>query len=306
MRLRHRARPLVRRRSAFSLAELLVVVGVIALLVAVLLPPLQLARRQAMQTHCAATLQQFGIALEAINSEFKFYPAWDDNGRPVRYTWVDLLIQRGYYRARMGGYCPLDERPDPISEARGEYYRVVYPRNHSRYGMDYSYGIGVPLSAGGWAWQPGYGPDDRPRRFEGADRDASRRILAADATWSCIYNLNGDALLNGTWNNPTQYDNTVAWRHLNRSANMLMQDGHIARVRFQVENSEQPVDTTKFFLWHSGESLNVGPDDQWGNYWYPNVQPPSLLSRPPQDIFPRELMPVFYTENRLWTHIMHK
>jgi type II secretory pathway pseudopilin PulG len=47
---------------AFSLAELLVVTGVIALLIAITLPPLQYAKRQAMRTQCSAQLQQFGRA----------------------------------------------------------------------------------------------------------------------------------------------------------------------------------------------------------------------------------------------------
>lgn len=297
-----------RRKAAFTLAELLVVIGVIALLVALMASPLQLARRQAMQTHCARNLQQIGVALENAMTSYGFYPIWDDGGTPTRYTWLDVLVQDGLIGNARAGYCPEDDRPDPLSRARGAYYGVRYPGAADQYGIDYSYGIGVPLSAGGWAWRPGLGrtQDLRARRFPDYLRNASQRVLAADATWSAVYNLGGEGLRSYTWNQPTQYDNTVAYlRHPGAVANLLKQDGHVSRVRYQFD-ADEPVSTAQHFVWHRTEPLNVGPDDQYQGNYYPDAPPLNVHAGNSSDVYPTDLNPHYYTNNILWTRILHK
>ncbi len=292
----------------FSLAELLIVIGIIALLISILLPPLQLAKRQTMQTTCASQLGQLSTALNQTRTEYRdFYPVWDDGGSPVRYTWVDVLIQRSQISERKLGYCPVDRRPDPLSEARAAHFGVRYPGRPDRFGIDYSYGISVPLSAGAWAWRPGFGrgDDQRPRRLVFGRGSAAYRVLAADSTWSAIYNLSGDATDSNDWSSPSQYDNMVAWRHADRVANIAFQDGHVGAVRYDARAAE-PVSTSKQYVWYPGESIYVGPEDSFEGNYYPDAPPFLNQSGLIADGFPRELVPQYYTQNHLWTQILHK
>lgn len=315
-----RGRP--RRRGAFSLAELLIVIGIIALLASLLLPPLRSARHQAMQTKCAAQLQQNSRALQIVRSEHDFYPYWDDGGSPTRYTWLDVATQLRVIPARETAYCPADKRPDPLNEARalGSGLRLVYPTNPKRSGIDYSYGISAPLSAGSWAWQVQNATRDDPhaRRFANADVAPSRRILAADAYWSVFFNVSARADVSGLWNDPTQFDNMIAYRHPQRTANLIMQDGHISRaqvveelnaLRTQLDpvvTNPLVVDTARHFVWYPGEPQSISPASRYQDNHYPYIQPPNRYSNPPGNVVPNEVLPRYYTELDRWTEIIHK
>lgn len=305
-------------------------IGVIALLVAIIVPALQLARRQAMQTKCAAQQQQIGMALRHTFDEYGFYPLWDDGGAPKRYTWVDVLTQLGMIGGAEGsgsspdgrpvvatvdqrnrlGYCPSDPLPDPLNSAR--HPNLLYPLTGIRGGVDYSYGIGVPLSAGAWAWRPvGGGHVSKPRRLMEMELHTAERVLAGDANAAAIYNLSGGVLADNTWNNPTQFDNTVAWnRHASPDgadggANLLYQDGHVATVRYAPYATE-PLNTSRTFVWHAGESVEVSLRDTWEANWYPNEPAPNYSTSPAGSVVPKEVIPRWYTDTRGWTRIPHK
>lgn len=89
------------RRQAFTLVELLVVIGIIALLVSILLPALSKAKKGANTTKCLSNLRQIGMAFQYYANENK--DAWpvvrqdtpEVNGVPqnvVNRYWQDMII----------------------------------------------------------------------------------------------------------------------------------------------------------------------------------------------------------------------
>src|SRR5690349_22971385 len=60
--------------AGFTLVELLVVIGIIAVLISMLLPALSRAKLAAQHTQDLAQLRQCGIALTMYASEWKRYP----------------------------------------------------------------------------------------------------------------------------------------------------------------------------------------------------------------------------------------
>jgi prepilin-type processing-associated H-X9-DG protein len=272
-----------------------------------------------MATQCKFNEQQLGVALFNTKTEYRFFPLWDDGAAPIRYTWIDVLTQLRLIGAadpavaaasggRAGiGYCPADAMPDPLNSARNS--NLIYPPNRGFVGVDYSYGINLPLSAGGWRWA---GPGDTPRYFKNHEVDTAGRVLLADATATALYNLSGEATASRIWNDPTQYDNTVAWdRHSSanvnapRWANALFQDGHVGRLTYDL-NSPERVNTGRTFIWRPGESAFVNPNDRIAGEWYPSEPAPNYGSDPRGDVIPNELTPAWYTTQKRWTLIPHK
>lgn len=82
-------------RSGFTLVELLVVIGIIALLISILLPTLSRAQVAARTTASLSNLRQIGLALQMYRNDNQgYFPVAAFQSRPdrPRFRWVDALF----------------------------------------------------------------------------------------------------------------------------------------------------------------------------------------------------------------------
>jgi prepilin-type N-terminal cleavage/methylation domain-containing protein/prepilin-type processing-associated H-X9-DG protein len=196
-----------RKVRGFTLVELLVVIGVIALLISILLPVLSKARRQAVVTQCRANLHSIGQSLHTFaNAEGKGkYPktyrgTWNTGfGHTLyRHSGGNCIREKMGYNSStkdMGTFgdprvwaCPL---PVPSFYPYERWDRLGSPDNklHTNYLLFFSEPGIYPSGNANWgdsALSGALSPSGYyPKYYRGpiGPNDKAHLILACDAVW---------------------------------------------------------------------------------------------------------------------------
>jgi len=237
--------------GAFTLLELLVVIGVIALLLAVLMPALGRPRDEARGIHCAAMLHNAGTAMTLYHedNDGAFWPYYVDvsSGEPGRRWWFGFEpggpaaggSQGNRYIDRRSGFLGLY-----LTGTAADFRCPAFPYNGGRYFEKFSpraggYGYNTGALAGFSPLDPA-GP--RTRRISEFDGRTSDVFALADGIHFDRLDHSSSPPLDQTfnepayiqWQNPSFFGRNVGvnggyghFRH-NGRAMVLYLDAHVA------------------------------------------------------------------------------
>ena len=221
-------RPSLRRgRGGFTLVELLVVIGIIALLISILMPALSGARRQARRAQCLSNLRQLHIAHSMYINENKgraHVYALSSSGGFTHAFWMKVISS---YHGDNDEVRVCPETPDK-SYGWGSAFTTWGPDNDPNF-MDKYYGS---YALNGWLhYTPGESQDGPHIKSNASD--STNIPVYADSTWMDTWPAEWDAVPTKTSELysgiNTGLGRVCIARH-GKSINVVFLDGHAKRV----------------------------------------------------------------------------
>jgi prepilin-type N-terminal cleavage/methylation domain-containing protein/prepilin-type processing-associated H-X9-DG protein len=185
-------------RPAFTLVELLVVIGIIAVLIAILLPAVARAKEQARMVACQSNLRQVGMAMVMYTNENKQrFPFHADGGGMHREDWVHWQKSRDPKESAVARYIggfKADVFRCPSDDVR------VRPRGNPTERYEYTYTFNFLFASNP---QPGM-----PQVRAGRVRNASEKILVVEEDDMSLDDGNFHPMIIGHF-----YENFLGTRH---------------------------------------------------------------------------------------------